>query len=145
MPIKNYTTRVNIMRTAGEISAMLMKAGASAIMIEYDEQLVSAISFRIKTEHGPISFRLPVRIDGVEKVLEEQNVEGRYRGRDHAARVGLRILKDWIDAQLAINDAGLAELAEVFLPYAQNTNGVTVYEGIKNAGFKLLTHEGGTA
>jgi hypothetical protein len=40
-------------------------------------------------------------------------------------RVAWRIVKDWIEAQMAIVEAGQAEMAEVFLPYATIEDGTT--------------------
>ena len=146
MPIKNYRTEVNVDRTANEINKMLADAGAKAVLTEYDDAgAITNISFRINTPHGLISFRMPLHVDGTQKVLIKQNVAPRYRTRQHCTRIALRNLKDWIAATLARNQAGQGELAELFLSYAQNAEGVTVYEGIKNAGFKLLTHGGGKA
>jgi hypothetical protein len=43
--------------------------------------------------------------------------------------VAWRIIKDWTEAQLALVQAGVAELAEVFLPYATHPQtGQTFYE-----------------
>ena len=39
-----------------------------------------------------------------------------------------RLVLRWLEAQLAMIRAGLASLDEVFLPYAQDQNGVTLYE-----------------
>jgi hypothetical protein len=54
MPILNYTTTIEVSKTIGEISAMLAKAKASAILTEFEQGIVSAI----KTEFGLLTFRL---------------------------------------------------------------------------------------
>jgi len=69
----------------------------------------------------------------------------KYRTREHAARVAWRICKDWIEAQLAIVDAEMADMMEIFLPYAQTESGETLYEVMKSKGFKQLTHDKGKA
>ncbi len=52
-----------------------------------------------------------------------------------------RICKDWIEAQLAIVEAEMADMVEVFLPYAQTESGETVYEQLRGRGFPALTHQ----
>lgn len=56
-----------------------------------------------------------------------------------ASKVAWRIIKNWIEAQLAIIEAGQAEFSQVFLPYTQNQGGKTLYEIIKEEKFKILT------
>ncbi len=140
MPILNYTTSIDAEKTATEIQKILVRHGARQVLMDYNEDgVMSSISFQIKTECGPIHFRLPVNIEGVHKVLTNEGVERRYRTYEQAARVAWRIIKDWVEAQLAIVEAGQAEIMEVFLPYALNPQGQTVYEVLENKGFKQLT------
>ena len=140
MAILNYTTQVSTERTAGEIQRKLAMAGASAVMSEYDEDgIMSAMSFRISTRMGELHFRLPINIDGVYDVIQgERKVPKRLKTYDQASRIAWRIVKDWIEAQIAIIEAGQAELQEVFLPYAQNSRGETVYQRLVATEFKML-------
>lgn len=142
MAILNYTTKIAAEKTGMEIQKKLAMAGAQAVLMEYDNDgVMEAISFRISTPTGNMSFRLPAQIDGVLGELENApNVPRRLQTRDQAARVTWRILKDWIEAQIAIIDAGMAELPQVFLPYAQDKSGRTVYEALQEGGLKQLTH-----
>lgn len=141
MAILNYTTSISTEKTASEIQKKLAIAGAKAVLSEYDEDgIMSAMSFRIQTQGGLLSFRLPININGVYQALcDDYKVPKRLQTHEQAARVAWRIVKDWIEAQLAIIEAGQAELTEVFLPYAQNQLGQTVYDAIKGNGFKMLT------
>ena len=94
----------------------------------------------INTPSGVMSFRLPANVDKVLECLKrESKVPKRLKIKEQASRVAWRILKDWIEAQMAIIEADCAELTQVFLPYAQNDQGVTVYEQIKSGGFLKLT------
>ena len=142
MAILNYTTSITTEKTAGEIQRRLANAKAQSILFEYDpDAVMCAISFRILTPHGVISFRLPTNTDGVYSVLcSDSCVPKKLRTKEQAARVAWRILKDWVEAQLAIVDAEMAQLTEVFLPYAQNNQGVTVFKSLENGGFKMLAH-----
>lgn len=128
MPILNYTTTVPAARTVGEVQAMLAGAGASAIMLRYEAGLPVALAFRLTTAVGEREFALPCRWREVQAVLRKQRVEARFLKDAHALNVSWRILKDWVEAQLAIVQAGLVQADEVFLPYLLTGQGVTVYE-----------------
>ena len=129
MPIKNYTTSIATDKTIMEIQTALRKAGASAVMVEYDNNgNISTVNFKLRMAHGEVAFRLPGRVDGVMETLKRQRVEKRHQTREQAERVAWRIVKDWITAQLAIVEAEIADMAEVFLPYADAGNGGTVYQ-----------------
>lgn len=141
MAILNYTTQIKTEKTVMEIEQKLAKAGASVILKDYDPNgLVIAISFRIQAaDMGLISFRLPANLDGVLQALEnDSNVPRRLVTEEQAARVAWRIIKDWVEAQLAIIEAEIAELPQVFLPYAQTIDGKTVYELMQDNKFKQM-------
>jgi hypothetical protein len=147
MPLLNYTTQITADKTVMEIQGILAKAGALAIMTEFsDEGILCAVSFRIGTPHGPIAYALPCDITAVFRILEKQSREGRVPKRlvtdDQAARVGWRIIKDWIEAQLALVQTQMVTLDQVFLPYARTSNGETVYQRYIGAGMAGLMIEG---
>jgi len=134
--ILNYTTKVSAQRSVNEITALLTKAKAQAILTELENGAVSAISFRVQTEFGILTFRLPARIPQVYAVLSKsRDIPPRLRTRDQAVRVAWRIVKDWLEAQLAMIEAGLADLEQVFLPYTQDLQGATLYERMKEKRF----------
>jgi hypothetical protein len=141
MAILNYTTSISTEKTAAEIQKKLAMARATAVLCEYDgEAVMCAMSFRIMTPHGLLSFRLPANTQGVYKALKSSGkVPKRLQTREQAARVAWRILKDWVEAQLAIVEADMADMAEVFLAYAQGSDGRTMYQAMEQGGFKQLT------
>lgn len=129
MPILNYTTKVPVVQTVADIHKILAKAGATAILNEYGRDgAIASISFRVQGDQGEIYFKLPADVAGVTAALKRDR---EYRDEEHSRRVAWRIVKDWIDAQMAIISAQMAELPQVFLPYAQTNNGQTVYERLK--------------
>lgn len=144
MPILNYTTQIKVEKTIGEIQGTLAASGAAAVLTEYGpEGEVAALSFRLNTANGSLSFRLPSRPAGVHKVLMEEGIPKRLQTMEQASRVSWRIIKVWVEAQLALVDAEQAEMAEVFLPYMQDpATGNTVYQKLKDSKFKQLTHNG---
>lgn len=121
--IKNYSTSVPVERTVAEIEKMLAAHGATKILKEYLDEKPVGLSFVIKTLHGPMPVRMPVRI---EKVREVFKVEGNKHSKRYwegewaeqqAARVAWRILRDWLDAQLALIRVEMTSITEIFLPY----------------------------
>lgn len=144
MPILNYTTSITVEKTVGQIQGMLAEAGAAAIMIEYDtERILSSVSFRIDYNGALVSFRLPAQLDPVYVILQnDYKVPRKLKSREQAARVAWRIIKDWVEAQLAIVEAEQVEMVEVFLPFAQNPQtGETIFEQLAGNNFALLTHD----
>jgi hypothetical protein len=137
MAILNYTTQIAAQKTVAEIQSILRKSKASAVLTEYDpEGVLSAISFRITKIHGLMSFRLPANIDNVWKVIaKDRSIPQRLRNRDQASRVAWRIVKDWLEAQLAFVESQQAEFEQVFLPYMQDSKGTTIFEALRDKKF----------
>jgi len=51
-----------------------------------------------------------------------------FQTKEQAQRVAWRILKDWIQTQMAIIEAGLSSTVEVFMPYAVMDSGQTLFQ-----------------
>lgn len=129
MPLLNYTTSIAPQKTVMEIQSALAKAGASAILADYDEQQnIVALSFRLRTPEGDMSFKLPTNWKPVHETLKRQRVSAKYQTPEQALRVSWRITKDWVEAQLAIIETRMVTTAQVFLPYAITRDGSTVAE-----------------
>lgn len=139
MAIKNYTSEVDAFKSLGEIQGALAKHGARQIMVEYDDQgQPIGVTFAIETPAGRRGFLLPANIDGVMAVFREQGIRA---DRDQAMRTGWRNIRDWVLAQMAIIEAGMVQMDEVFLPYLTDGRGNTVY-GLYSSG--QLALGGGT-
>lgn len=66
MPLLNYTTKVNVYTTLGEIQAQLVTHGAKRIMQDYDEKgRIAALTFLVDTPAGTHAIRLPANVDAV--------------------------------------------------------------------------------
>jgi hypothetical protein len=102
---------------------------------------VKSVSFQLIVKGYTLAFRLPAKVDGVYKVMYGNRTKAfdRKRAQAQAERTAWRIIKDWIDAQLALVEAECAEMAEVFLPYALKADGSTMYEALIESNMKLLT------
>jgi hypothetical protein len=143
MAILNYTTTIASAKSAQELLAILAKAGAEKILVDYEpggSGQAMAITFGVAVgpEKRLMFFTLPCNWQGVLAAMKKQNLGRRYCHELQARNVAWRIIKDWCEAQLAIIEAGQAELAEVFLPYAQTSNGMTLYKAIESGDLKLL-------
>jgi hypothetical protein len=141
MPILNYTTSIKTEKTAAEIHQKLIRASACSVISEYDDSgILISIKFEIRDANKILRFKLPINIDGVHNALKNNNhVPRKLKTKEQASRVAWRIIKDWIEAQIAMVEANQANVTQIFLPYIQNSNGQTLYEALEKDNFKLLT------
>lgn len=126
MPLLNYTTTVDVFKTIAEIQKNLVKHGAKKIVQDYDgDGNIAALSFLIETPLGIRGVRLPANADAVLFVLTKQRVRC---DREQAERVAWRILKDWVEAQMAILESEMVRIDEIFLPYMVDDSGRTLFQ-----------------
>ena len=129
MPLLNYTTKVDVYATIGAIQGQLVKHGAKKIMQDYDDEgHITALSFMVETPTGPRGIRLPANVEAVHAVLTRQKVKC---DREQAERVAWRIVKDWVEAQMAILESEMVQMDEIFLPYMLSSSGQTVFEAYR--------------
>lgn len=135
MAILNYTTTIDSFKTVSEIEYILMKHKAKSIMKNYDGEHIIGLSFLIDTGVQQIPVRLPVKIDECLKVLKKERRENPRKQikdtRDQAERVAWRIMKDWVEAQMALLDIEMVRFEEIFLPYIETGNGQTIFERLE--------------
>jgi hypothetical protein len=136
MPLKNYTSGMPINRIFDNIQKMLVGHGAKQIMFEYDDNgRAIGITFVVNTPKGMLPIKLPVRIEKIQKVFENDGV--RYKDEMQPYRTGWKNIHDWIAAQMAMLDTEMVKLEEIFLPYMTTRDGHTYFEIIENRGFML--------
>ncbi len=132
MPILNYTTKINPARTVAEISQILANKGAKSVSTEYaptPSGIPAALLFALDIGGKEFHFRLPCNADGVLVTLRRQRVSPSYATIEHARSVAWRIVKDWVEAQLALVESRQADAGEVFLPYmVEMASGQTMYQ-----------------
>lgn len=143
--VKNYTSTVPASRSVQHIEDRLVKHGANRIFKLYDDttRRLQGIAFTIAIDGKEIPFRLPAKVDRVEKCLlgSRTRVTSSVRKamKDQAERTAWRILSDWVDVQMSLIELDQAELMEVFMPYIYSTNDdQTLFEKMKTSGFKLI-------
>jgi len=138
----NYTTAIEAAKTVGIIHGILAGHGAKAILTNYGENgAIESLAFNVSTAHGDVAIRLPINPDAVLTVLTRQNrlgkVPRRYVNRPQAVRVAWRIVKDWVEAQMAILETEMVKMEQIFLPYIITPSGKTLYEGLAERHFLL--------
>lgn len=142
MPIKNHTTKVQSMRTIGQIGEFLAKHGARKIVTDIDDDGDPVgVTFSFAVNGRMFLYALPCNWEGVQKMLNQ----GRKKSdttKQRALQVAWRTIQDWIEAQVAIIEAGMATIAEVFLPYAVTADGKTVFEKLSAGDNRLELMEG---
>lgn len=147
--IKNYTTKVPVMKTIMEIEYLLSKYGATDILKKYKDGQVVAIMFRVNIKGQYYPYKLPLEEAKISHIIRKAVEIGELpksylNDTERARKIGWRIIKDWIDAQMSLVAIELVELEEVLLPYMYDErNDETLYEKIKhNDGFdKLLGYK----
>lgn len=152
MSTLNYTTTVPVHQTLSEMQAMLAKHRAKAISTQYDDAgEPTGLTFVIATDFGDRTFALPVDVKVVHRLLVDldrgprglsskaRKKQGSYSSPEHAARVAWRVMKDWLEAQLALIQYRMVSLDQVMLPYLRGDDGQTLYEAYRNNQLELTT------
>lgn len=141
MAILNYTTTIEAFKTVSEIEYILMKHQAKSIMKNYEGESIISLSFLIDTGYAQIPIKLPAKVDECLKVLQKEKKRNPRKQikatREQAERVAWRILKDWVEAQMALLDIEMAKCEEVFMPYIVEKTGQTLFEKLEEQKFLL--------
>lgn len=144
MALLNYSTSIAVEKTLGEIQAILVKHQCRGTQTRYSPTgEITSLAFSLQTDLGERDYLLPVNVDGVAATLKAEKNANRLPGlpwrvvederalRQQAARVSWRIMKDWIEAQLAIIQSRTISLEQVMLPFMVVEPGVTVYDAYR--------------
>lgn len=128
----NFSTSIDAAKTLGEIMGILSAHRISRLQVLYDEGVPSGLMFATNRDGRELGFRLPANINAVYETLHRQYRAGKirlgYATKEQAGRVAWRILKDWIEAQIALIETGMVTTEEVFLPYMLTDGDRTVFE-----------------
>lgn len=131
--LKNYTTSISPDKTATEIIGLLALHGASRIQLLTDGHgAITGIIFGLVRGDTDLGFRLPIQVESTYiKMCDDSRggkIPPRFANKEQAERTAWRIMKDWVDAQIALIDTGMVRTEEVFLPYLLTTPGRTLFE-----------------
>ena len=140
MPILNYTTKVPAAKTVSQIQEVLGAKGACRVSVDYVNSKASAITFGLKIGVSEVGFKLPCNVSGVAQALKKTNPRGNaWKDSAQVERIAWRIVKDWVEAQMALVEANQAEIGEVFLPYAVHNDGQTFFQHFKSNQLSLTS------
>lgn len=140
MAILNYSTSIDAFKTVSEIEYILMKHKAKSIMKEFDGDSITGLSFLIDTGNYQLPIKLPVKTNECLMVLRKEKKNGAKSIKDtkeQAERVAWRILKDWVEAQMALLDIEMVSMQEIFMPYIISQSGKTLYQTLEERKFLL--------
>lgn len=138
MPLLNYTTSIQASKTVSEIQIILVNHGAKSMLIDYDgDGHVCALAFKVETAYGELGIRLPIDIESVLKVMERQKIPNHFKNKAQAVRVAWRIVKNWVEAQMAILETEMVSLDQIMLPYIISDSGRTLYENFVDTKLRL--------
>lgn len=127
--ILNYTTTVDATKTVAEIQKILSAHGVKQISVIYEGGEPDGMRFVIEMFGQPIEYRMPCNVKGVFGTLTRtKGVPSAKQTTAQARRVAWRILKDWVEAQMAMVQAENAGLAEMFFTYATDQSGKTFFQ-----------------
>ena len=156
----NYTTKIPAAQTVGECTTILAQAGASSVATHFEDGRPSGLSFALKTPHGLRNFTLPVDVAAMQAVLVKAERNGMFAqtgkgtrshtgkdtftSREHAANVAWRVVKDWLEANLALIAAQMATLSEVMLPYLHVGEDKTLWQAYREREETAALMPGGT-
>jgi len=137
MSLLNYSTKIEPEQTIGEIQKILSRYNVAAMMTEYDGPHVESVSFKLNIDGQSLGFKLPCNWRAVRQIFKEPRhaakLKCRVDERDaQAIRTSWRIIKDWIEAQLALIEVGMVTIPQVFLPYAIMRDGRTLSERVES-------------
>lgn len=145
----NWSTKVPVGRTTGEVLGMLAAAGADEVMTRYVERRPAGVTFTLTGPGGKAAFALPIDSAGIATLLADQVRTGEIRpggglsrdrllSAEHAERVAWRVAKDWLEAQLALVAARMVTFDQVMLPYLLVDRDTTLYARYVAGGLREL-------
>jgi hypothetical protein len=123
------------------------KHGATHFAIRNEGSRPAAITFTVNFKDRPLNFLLPVNHKSIWQMLKVDKKANAVlkkaqikNDEEHAFNVGWRIVKDWIEAQLALVEVEMVKIEVVFLPYLiVNSDGDTLSKKLYDGnGLKLL-------
>lgn len=133
MPILNYTTKIDSAKSIAEIQKLLAAKGAKSISSHFENGQLLGLYFSFEVNKELLNFKLPCKWEGVLSCLKtDRKCEPRYRTAEQAQKITWRIIKDWVEAQVALIEAGQAKMGEVFMPYAVTNNGQTFFQRLES-------------
>jgi len=136
-------TEVPATKTASEIVAELVKAGATQINTEYANGEIIGLRWIMRIAGQDALFAMPARVEPVYTILlkrrrDSYRTDVKTQVRLKAQRVAWRQLLRWTQAQLAMIECGMTEAGEVFFPYLQTPQGISIFDTYKQLATRMI-------
>jgi hypothetical protein len=142
------TTTVPASRTAAEVSAELIQAGATQIATSYDNGRVVGLRWTMKVHGIDALFEMPARVEPMYRLFckrkgwRTHTTAGAISSLDlweKSERVAWRQLLRWVQAQNAMIETGMVQPMEVFTAYwIPPGQDQTLFDSIISKQFKAL-------
>lgn len=141
MPILNFTTKIDTWKTVTEIQQILSKHNVCNFSITNEGGKPVALTFTIEFKGQFLNFLLPCNYKGVLSAFKKDRKVPRSSENDEQAlRTAWRIIKDWVEAQMALVESEQAKPEVIFLPYLMKEDGQTLSQFLlEGNGLKLLS------
>lgn len=139
MALKNYTS--NDPRLFERIQKALASK-AKQVMFDYsDDGKINGVAFTMEVKGQIIAFKLPARYENVERILYA-NRRSTWKPlsqaqKDQAYKTAWANIRDWLEAQMALIETEMVKPEEVFLPYATDAGGQTLFERFETGNLQL--------
>lgn len=129
MALKNTYTKTPVATMLAEVQKALLRVKATDMAYKFDtDGLIVGMKFGLDINGQSVGFILPINIEKVSLVLKKEGI-GRC-DRDYVYRVAWACMRDWVTAQMALIETEMAEPLQVFLPYAYDRSGKTLFEKV---------------
>lgn len=136
MALKNTYAKLPAKRYIELIEQALVQAGAVGLQFLYENQKITGLAFLLEINKNKVTFQLPINWKKVQMVLKKEGV-ARYNDDEYAYRVSWAIMKDWVEAQMAILASENVTMPQLFLPYAMVSLTETLFEKVSKTQFLL--------
>jgi hypothetical protein len=134
----NYTTQIAADKSAHECMALLGRYGASLAGLVYrKDRTPCGLAFRIETKWGERAYEVQVDADKTYKVLQAYGARGaipnKFVTAEQADKVAWRVIKMWLEAQLALIEAGLMDAEKALAGHMLVAPGETLLDAYGRA------------
>lgn len=129
-----FSLSLNTNLIVAEIEKELIRAGAVKIEKLVENGHICALTFFVRSTYGEIPVRLPAKFHAARELLKKLGVK---YNPDLVDAVAWDVVKDWVNAQIPLLDAGFSKIHEVFLPYVVLCDGKTVFQMLEAEGKRL--------
>ncbi len=136
-------TEIAPSKSAAEITSLLVRSGARRIEMEYGDggKIIGLrFDFQMPATGKLYRYGMPVRTETIYKQLagRQRGYVDRAKLQAKAERIAWRQLFRWTQVQMAMIDMGMARPTEIFMPYALNAAGQTLYQVYEAQELKML-------